>query len=88
MKIGTCPSLVDPRAGDQRIIAYVILVGNRQRSLRCGKRPFCRTDAGLQAAVHKSDAAYFRFPPQLQLLIERWPTLSKEVQQQIMRLVG
>ena len=26
--------------------------------------------------------------PQLQLLIERWPTLSKAVQQQIMRLVG
>ena len=26
--------------------------------------------------------------PQLQLLIERWPTLSKAVQQQIMLLVG
>jgi hypothetical protein len=26
--------------------------------------------------------------PQLQLLIEHWPTLSKEVQQQIMLLVG
>ncbi len=26
--------------------------------------------------------------PQLQLLIEAWPTLSKEVQQQIMLLVG
>jgi hypothetical protein len=26
--------------------------------------------------------------PQLQLLIERWPTLSKAVPQQIMRLVG
>jgi hypothetical protein len=26
--------------------------------------------------------------PQLQLLTERWPTLSKEIQQQIMLLVG
>jgi hypothetical protein len=26
--------------------------------------------------------------PQLELLIERWPTLSKEIQQQIMLLVG
>ena len=46
MKIRTCPSLVDPRAGDQWIILHVIPVGNRQRSLRCGKRPFCRTDQG------------------------------------------
>jgi hypothetical protein len=26
--------------------------------------------------------------PQLQLLIERWPTLSHQIQQQIMLLVG
>ena len=64
VKIGTCPSLVAPRAGDEWIIVYAIPVGNRQRSLRCGKGPFCWTDAGLQASVHKSDAAYFRFPPQ------------------------
>ena len=49
VKIGTCPSLVDPRAGDEWIIVYVIPVGNCQRSLHCGKRPYCGTDAGLQA---------------------------------------
>ena len=38
MKIRTCPSLVDPRAGDQCIIVYVIAVDNRQRSLRCGEK--------------------------------------------------
>ena len=64
MKIGLCPSLVDPRAGDLWIIVYVIPVGNCQRSLRYGKRPFCWTDTGLQAGVHKSDVAYFRFLPQ------------------------
>ena len=38
MKIRTCPSLVDPRAGDQCIIVYVIAVDNRQRSVRCGEK--------------------------------------------------
>jgi len=37
-----------------------------------------------------NDAAALNKPldPQLQLLIERWPTLSRQVQQQIMLLVG
>ena len=35
-----------------------------------------------------ADAENSPLDPQLQLLIERWPTLSKAVQQQIMLLVG
>ena len=35
-----------------------------------------------------ADAQNPPLDPQLQLLIERWPTLSKAVQQQIMLLVG
>jgi len=41
--------------------------------------------AAKSAAV---DAETHSLDPQLQLLIERWPTLSKAVQQQIMLLVG
>jgi hypothetical protein len=83
VKIRTCPSLVDPRAGDYCIIVYVIPVGNRQRSLRCGKRPFCRTDAGLQAGVHKSDAKSDAFMDvddrKLQILLEVWADLPESV---------
>ena len=41
------------------------------------------TDFGNDAATPDKS-----LDPQLQLLIERWPTLSKAVQQQIMLLVG
>ncbi len=41
------------------------------------------TDFGNDAA-----APIMSLDPQRQLLIERWPTLSKAVQQQIMRLDG
>ena len=41
------------------------------------------TDFGNDAAAPNKS-----LDPQLQLLIERWPTLSKAVQQQIMLLVG
>ena len=46
--------------------------------------PVCtsNTDFGNDAAAPDKP-----LDPQLQLLIERWPTLSKAVQQQIMRLV-
>ena len=47
--------------------------------------PVCtsNTDFGNDAAAPDKS-----LDPQLQLLIDAWPTLSKEVQQQIMLLVG
>ena len=46
-------------------------------------------DSVLSAAKSAAvDAENSPLNPQLQLLIERWPTLSKAVQQQIMLLVG
>jgi|GEM_PF-5781008 len=49
----------------------------------CARVGAGNTDFGNDAA----DSNKFH-DPQLQLLIERWPTLSKAVQQQIMLLVG
>ena len=46
-----------------------------------GKTPFLEDGNAPSDALTVDDA-------QLQLLIERWPTLSKAVQQQIMLLVG
>jgi len=46
-------------------------------------------DSVLGAAkIAAVDAENSPLDPQLQLLIKRWPTLSKAVQQQIMLLVG
>ena len=44
-----------------------------------------KQSAAPRAAVETGNTP---LDPQLQLLIERWPTLSKAVQQQIMLLVG
>ena len=43
-----------------------------------------------QSAAHSTAVVTGNTPldPQLQLLIEAWPTLSKAVQQQIMLLLG
>ena len=54
-----------------------------------GANPGNEQDSVLSAAKSAAvDAETSPPDPQLQLLIERWPTLSKAVQQQIMLLVG
>jgi hypothetical protein len=48
------------------------------------------SNVGLQSGAQSGalSTGMHHLDPQLQLLIDRWPTLSKAVQQQIMLLVG
>jgi hypothetical protein len=50
--------------------------------------PGSATSCGLLPQGNAESNAFSSDDPQLQLLIEAWPTLSKEIQQQIMLLVG
>ena len=55
--------------------------GLEPRPSSSGKTPLSKQGNAESNAFSGDD-------PQLQLLIQRWPTLSKAVQQQIMLLVG
>ena len=59
--------------------------GVEQRDQTSGKS---ETPAQGGTVCGTADAQNSPLDPQLQLLIQRWPTLSKAVQQQIMLLVG
>ena len=73
---GTMPHGANTPSGEDRIRTKGTNPENEQDSV---------LSAAKSAAV---DAENPPLDPQLQLLIERWPTLSKAVQQQIMLLVG
>jgi hypothetical protein len=75
----------DGTIGTLTILTQVPPRGVEQRDQTSGKS---ETPVQGGTVCGTADAQNPPLDPQLQLLIEAWPTLSKEVQQQIMLLVG
>ena len=65
--------------------AQVELNGLEQGDQTSGTSNICAEGSAKSSAL---STEMHHLDPQLQLLIEAWPTLSKAVQQQIMLLVG
>ena len=80
-------SAMDTRATAHRVSRIVPRKSNALATSVCAgactRVCTSNTDFGNDAAAPDKS-----LDPRLQLLIERWPTLSKAVQQQIMLLVG